>query len=250
MNFYKHYLGDYLRDTADLSLVEHGAYRLMLDYYYSSEKPLPVDAQAVCRILRASSRTERDAVATILARFWVKTESGYINRRAFMEIEKSLQQRAINAEIGKRGGRPKRTEQRTDSVSESEPNRNPNQTPDTRHQTKEKIKTNARAAPALIVLPDWIPADAWAAYAEHRKASKKPLTQAGADLAIRKLGEFRTQGFSPQLVLETAVMNGWTGLYAPKQQPAQSRQSALEARNAQVAANWIPPELRTANATE
>lgn len=41
MNFFKLYIGDYQRDTAHLSVTEHGAYLLMLQHYYATEKPLP-----------------------------------------------------------------------------------------------------------------------------------------------------------------------------------------------------------------
>lgn len=70
MNFYKHFMGDYGRSTADLSLVEHGAYRLMLDQFYGSGRPLPADKRALYRLLRAESATEKQAVDAISLRFW------------------------------------------------------------------------------------------------------------------------------------------------------------------------------------
>lgn len=45
MNYYRRYSGDYLRDTSKLSVLEHGAYSLLLDYYYSEETPLPLDLE-------------------------------------------------------------------------------------------------------------------------------------------------------------------------------------------------------------
>ena len=59
MNFYKHYIGDYQRDTGHLSLAEHGAYRLMLDAFYATGKPLPADKKALYRLLRAATAVER-----------------------------------------------------------------------------------------------------------------------------------------------------------------------------------------------
>ena len=37
--WYPHYPGDYGRDTGHLSLIEHGAYRLLLDHCYMTAKP-------------------------------------------------------------------------------------------------------------------------------------------------------------------------------------------------------------------
>jgi hypothetical protein len=70
MNFYKHFIGDYARDTGDLSMVEHGAYRLMLDHFYGTSRPLPENKKALYRLLRAESDTERKAVDAISLRFW------------------------------------------------------------------------------------------------------------------------------------------------------------------------------------
>ncbi len=39
MSAYKHSINSYQKETGHLNLMEHGAYRLMLDAYYATEKP-------------------------------------------------------------------------------------------------------------------------------------------------------------------------------------------------------------------
>lgn len=143
MNFYKHYLGDYLRDTADLSLLEHGAYRLLLDHYYATEKPLPAVIETLYRVCGAVRKDEQHAVRAVAERFFPVGEDGLRhNKRADEEIGKRAVQAETNRATGKRGGRPKKTEQETEritesvsaektereteSVSEMKPNGNPN----------------------------------------------------------------------------------------------------------------------------
>jgi uncharacterized protein YdaU (DUF1376 family) len=70
MNFYKHFVGDYQRSTAHLSIVEHGAYRLMLDQFYGTGKPLPVEKKALYRLLRAESGAEKKAIDAVSLQFW------------------------------------------------------------------------------------------------------------------------------------------------------------------------------------
>ena len=70
MNFYKHFIGDYQRDTGDLTLLEHGAFRLMLDHFYGTGRPLPKDKKALCRLLRAETEAERKAIGMVSLRFW------------------------------------------------------------------------------------------------------------------------------------------------------------------------------------
>ncbi len=70
MIFYKHFIGDYQRDTGDLTIIEHGAFRLMLDHFYGSGRPLPKDKKALCRLLRAETEADRKAIESVSVRFW------------------------------------------------------------------------------------------------------------------------------------------------------------------------------------
>lgn len=88
MNYYEHHLGDYLRDTAHLSMLEDGAYRRLLEAYYIRERPLPKATKDICRLARATTKAERDVVQTVLAEFFEDTPEGWRQRRCDSEIRK------------------------------------------------------------------------------------------------------------------------------------------------------------------
>ena len=119
MNFYKHYIGDYQRDTGHLSLAEHGAYRLMLDAFYATGKPLPADRKALYRLLRAATQVERKAIDSVCAQFWETTSAGLTNRRAALESKKAEKQAEINRQIAVE--REKKKRQRLEEVSALSP---------------------------------------------------------------------------------------------------------------------------------
>ena len=81
VNYYERHLGDYARDTAHLSLLEHGVYTLLLDRYYVTEKPLPNDERELFRLLRAASKAEKDAVRQVLREFFTETDEGWRQNR-------------------------------------------------------------------------------------------------------------------------------------------------------------------------
>lgn len=86
MNYYEHHLGDYLRDTAHLSMLEDGAYRRLLDAYYIREAPLPLTMRDVFRLVRAQSKQDREAVETVLREFFTETPEGWAHSRCDREI--------------------------------------------------------------------------------------------------------------------------------------------------------------------
>lgn len=86
MNYYERHLGDYARDTAHLTLIEHGVYTLLLDRYYATEAPIPADQ--VHRLARARTRDERAAVDAVLSEFFQLVDVAWVNARAEREIAK------------------------------------------------------------------------------------------------------------------------------------------------------------------
>jgi uncharacterized protein YdaU (DUF1376 family) len=99
MHYFQHNIADYRKDTAHLTLLEHGVYRQLLDQYYLNEKPLPLNQDKLMRLLCARSEGEIKAVLSVLGDFFEKTELGYIHKRCDAEIEafQSKQVKAIAA---------------------------------------------------------------------------------------------------------------------------------------------------------
>jgi uncharacterized protein YdaU (DUF1376 family) len=106
MHYFVHNIGDYRRDTAHLSLLEHGAYRQLLDSYYLAEEPIPEETESVFRRLCARTEDEKSAVLVVLREFFVLVEGAYRHARCDREII-AYQQKAERARTnGKLGGRP------------------------------------------------------------------------------------------------------------------------------------------------
>lgn len=105
--------------------------------------------------------------------------------------------------------------------------------------TEPKGKRHKAQAPE-IVLPDWMPVDAWNGFVAMRKSIKSPISAEGLPLAVKKLSDLRDAGHDPRAVLEQSTMNNYKGLFEVKgerqQQAARpNRQEALEQRNREVA---------------
>jgi len=61
----------------------------MLQHYYATEKPLPTESRELCHLLRAKSKVEKDAIASVTDRFWRKTDEGLVNGRALTEMHRA-----------------------------------------------------------------------------------------------------------------------------------------------------------------
>lgn len=142
MNFYKRHIGDYIKDTSHLSLLEHGIYTRLLDVYYTREQALPPFDQTA-RLIGARSDDERAALRDVLAEFFTESDAGYRQERCEREIEVAAAAAERSREVGKKGGRPRKDETQQVSAENpagyfQKPTDNPSQTPDTRLQTPEK----------------------------------------------------------------------------------------------------------------
>jgi hypothetical protein len=106
-----------------------------------------------------------------------------------------------------------------------------------------------KVAPAIeIDLPDWLPAESWDHWVEHRNSIRKPMSQRAAELSVSALENLRAKGHDPKKVIDNAIVCGWIGIYEPKgvapikgqgTGPTGSRQQQLEQRNEQVGNDWL-----------
>ena len=87
MIYVERHFGDLIKDTVHLSMLEFGAYNLLMDMYYVKEMPL--QNRKICyKFARAQTKTERDAVDFVLAEFFNETDFGFTQSRCDKEIEK------------------------------------------------------------------------------------------------------------------------------------------------------------------
>jgi uncharacterized protein YdaU (DUF1376 family) len=143
VNYYERHIGDYLKDTAHLSLLEHGVYGRLLDVYYTRESPIPV-AQ-VERLIGVRSKEERAALQDVLTEFFVVDGDVLRHARCDREIARyqdkqrkaaasaNARWKKVDAQSernAKAGANAMRTHMRT----HSEGNAPSNQTPDTNNQ--------------------------------------------------------------------------------------------------------------------
>ncbi len=97
------YTGDYRRDTQHLSMMEHGAYMLMLAHCWDLRGPLPLDERRVFGICNARSNEEMGAVRHILAEFFTRMDDGHYNRRIQLEIERADALSSKRSSAGRKG---------------------------------------------------------------------------------------------------------------------------------------------------
>jgi uncharacterized protein YdaU (DUF1376 family) len=149
MNYYRLHIGDYLRDTAHLSLLEHGVYARLLQVYYTREAAIP-DTEKY-RVVGARAPDERDAVDAVLREFFVLTDAGWTQSRCDREIAEYQAKAERNREVGRLGGRPvkPRNPEETQTVSTVNPTEtlaNSQEPIASKEQEKESARNRAPAA--------------------------------------------------------------------------------------------------------
>ena len=172
MNYYERHIGDYLKDTAHLSLLEHGVYTRLMDVYYTREGAIP--AAEAARLIGARSKDEREALATVLAEFFRVVDGAHAQDRCEREIArfKDKQNKA------KRSAEARWSAQRPDSDgnanasadamrthSEGNAPRARPQTPVTSNHSEAKLPHGGAAKRGTRLPADWEPGESGMAFA-------------------------------------------------------------------------------------
>lgn len=84
MNYYERHIGDYIKNTAHLTLLEHGVYSRLLDVYYTREGPIPDDK--VARLVGARTEPETQALQVVLQEFFELRDGAWAQDRCDQDI--------------------------------------------------------------------------------------------------------------------------------------------------------------------
>ena len=120
MHYYKRNIGDYSKKAGRLTMLQHGAYTLLLDACYDRER-FPTKEEAIDWCW-ASTTEEISAVEFVLSKFFTLSDGVYIQARIEEEVSKYKQNAETNARIA-REREEKRRQESAQVVNEPSTNR-------------------------------------------------------------------------------------------------------------------------------
>ena len=210
MHYYQFNIGDYRADTAHLSIIEHGIYRQLIDWYYLDEKPIPKETQVVMRRLRLGS-DEQHYLTNVLNDFFVLTDYGYFHNRITLELEKYQVQFAKNRVNGNLGGRPRKpidTSKKTQVVLDNNHVATENNPSAPLTNNQEPITNNHKLNKYMPPIPSEL-------FVEYVKLRKEKRASA---LTERMFNAMNNQaiiaGITVERAIEICCERGWTGFNA------------------------------------
>lgn len=226
MNYYPHHIGDFRSGSVYMNRVERWIYRDMIEVYYDTEKPLPLNVDELCHILGARTEEDRKIVAELLQYKFQKTEDGFRKARCDDEIAAYRAKAETAKANGRMGGRPSKAtanpEKPSGFQSGSDPiaTRKPeqagsqtNQEPITNNQEpKTNSKTTERAMPsASLDLLSGIPAQLAIDFKKLRSKKNAPITPTAIEGIKREAAK---AGITLEAALTMCCERGWSGFKA------------------------------------
>jgi uncharacterized protein YdaU (DUF1376 family) len=197
MHYFEHNIKDYRADAFTLTMIQHGAYRQLIDQYYLNEKPLTLDLEVLCADLLVRGEDEKKAIVFILGKFFSKTEDGYVHKRCNTVIQAFKEKSDKN-----RNNAVKRWSKVKDANAlPQECERNANQEP----------LTNNKEQFIEFVKPLDVNLEVWNNYMTLRRAQNKPITDANIK-ALRR--EAANAGMNLNAVITVCVENSWISFRA------------------------------------
>lgn len=243
-NWYPFYVGDYMRDTAQLSMIEHGAYRMLLDHYYSTGNPLPANEKQLHRICRAFDKQEQDAIAFVLHLFFEhdKKNDCYKSKRVDKELKKKNDISEKRSQAAKNKGKISKKNNSANAKQLQSKSKAIAHTSTSTSTSTPTITNNTPLPPkgGLIEIPNFINSDVWDSWVKHRSEIKKKLTRTQSEKQIEKLNKWHDAGHDVNEIITQSVANGWQGLFEPKGQKNgyNNRQTDSE-RTKQQLQEWV-----------
>ena len=213
MHYYKRNLGDYAKKAGRLSMLQHGAYTLLIDACYDREQ-FPTRDEAIDWTW-ASSSVEVEAVDFVLCKFFVLQDGLYVQARIQEELldyhEKAIANKRIADE--RETKRKANRTNRAPVVDEPPPNHEPltiNQEPVVTTPPDGGVPRK-RSTPAAAARPDDVSEPVWQDFQRLRRERRAPLTDT-ALAGVRR--EAQKAGVSMEVAVAYCCEAGWQGFNA------------------------------------
>lgn len=212
MHYFKMNIGDYAKKAGRLSMLEHGAYTLLIHACYDRERfPTEEDAIDWCW---ARTDEEKAAVKFVLSKFFDLVNGVYVQNRIQEEIDKYHENAKTNKRIATEREEKRRNKSRTvheacASVNEPPPNQEPltnNHKPVEKEKNIKKEKSDS-----LISSMSEVTDQTFKDFTKLRNSKKAPLT-------VRAIEGIKAEAIKAGISLETALIEcctrGWVSFKA------------------------------------
>ena len=219
MHYYKRNLGDYAKKAGRLSMMQHGAYTLLLDTCYDREQ-FPTEEEAI-EWTWASTEAEVEAVKFVLRRFFVLEDGRYVQKRVEEELVEYHEKSEKNKRIAQdREAAKSRRERNVNETCKGDNESPPNQEPRTKNQEPRTSKSKAIGGKPPATKPEAVCDEVWADFLTLRKAKGAPLTDTALGIIAK---EAEIAGIGLESALSTCCARGWQSFKADWYQNSVSR---------------------------
>lgn len=176
------YVGDYLKDTRDLTAEQHGAYLLLLMDMWNRNGALPNNAKVLARITGISPK-RWPSVWSAIGSMFIDDGDFLSHKRVDLELQKADQISQKRKLAGSAGGRAKalKTQEPDVAIAKQVPSKSPSRSEPQPEPEKKDDDANASSRVKPHFIPaDWKPSEALIAWAVHefRTPNNEQLTEA------------------------------------------------------------------------
>ena len=193
--YYQFNIGDYRKDTAHLSLLEHGIYRQLIDTYYTKEGKLEADMDNLMRTHSIRNADEVRAFENVIKDFFVE-QDGMLTHRGCDKVIAEIYEKSDKAKASARA----RWDKENANAKRPESERNADGMLSNNHKPIKKL-------PA----PEGVSLEVWDSFLQQRQKTRAVVTETVIK-TIQK--EADLAGWPLEKALAEIVARGWRGFKA------------------------------------
>lgn len=139
---------NYARQTAHLSMIEHGAYRLLLDWYMQTGIKLEANEKQLLRVCRAFATEEKHALLSVLKQFFKLVDGHYVHDDAEAALENRKKISEVRRFAGAIGGAKPKAKRQTNTEAKEKQLLGTSLSSSLSSQKKENARAAARVSTA------------------------------------------------------------------------------------------------------